>query len=436
MKFLKKISNLVQNKVWQKLFENFLSLSVLQGLASITELITLPYLTRVLGTTYYGLISFAISFLAFFQIITEYGFDYSGTRAISKYRDNPEKIRHIYSAVNFVKVLISGLCFILIIIIVFMFEKFRQNSLIFLLLFGLIIQSVLFPIWFFRGIEKMRYITIIDFIGKVFVIISIFSFIHSESDYIFYPLFILINAFFVGAIAQIFIFKKYHIKLEKSSLSDIKFQFSSGFFMFLVYFSTNIINNLNPFILGLIVDYKYVGVFTAGWKVIQIFVTIISLITITVFPHIVKIVSESKNKMESSVFKFIKRVFLIMLITGLLSFAFLFFFADFISILLFGNQYQDTINVIRILSIAPLLIGISYSLTLQLMVPLEFDFQVAIIFGLSAIVDLILCFTLIPIYGYIALCYIILVVRIIPIILSIIWIRRNRAKINLANLKR
>lgn len=315
-----------------------------------------------------------------------------------------------------------------------MFDKFRQNLIIYLLLFGLIIQSVLFPIWFFRGIEKMRYITIIDFVGKILLIAGIFLFINSETDYVLYPFFILFNAIFIGLFAQIFIFKKYKLKFAKSSFKGIKYQFSNGFFMFLVYFSTNIINNLNPFFLGLLVDYSYVGIFTAGYKVIQIFVIIITLITTTVFPHIVKLVSESNNKIGSNVFKFIKKVLILIILTGILSFVFLFTFADIITNLLFAAEYREAINVIRILSIFPLLIGVGYTLTFQVMVPLEFDSQVAKIYGFSAIIDIILCFIFIPIYGYLALCYIILITRIIPIILSFIWINRNKTKLNLPKL--
>ena len=436
MSLFKKINNLFQNKVWQKLFENFLSLSVLQGLSFITELITLPYLTQTLGANYYGLISFAISFLLFFQIIAEYGFDHSGTRAISKYRDNKKKIQNIYSAISFVKVILSSVCFISILIIISVFDKFRQNSIIYLLLFGLIIQSILFPIWFFRGIEKMRYITIINFIGKIFLIVCIFLFINSESDYTLYAFFIFLNAIFIGIIAQVFILKKYKIKIERSSFSDIRFQFSNGFYIFLVYLSTNVINNLNPFILGLFTDYSYVGIFNAGYKIIQIFVLIISLITTTVFPHIVKLITERNNKMETKVFDFIKKVLLIIIFIGILSLIFLFVSADFIVNFMFGVEYIETINVIRILSFAPLLIGIGHTLTLQIMIPLEFDSQVAKIYGFSAIIDLVLCFIFVPIFGYLALCFIILITRIIPIILSFIWIRRNKIKLNLLNFKK
>lgn len=406
-----------------------MSLSVLQGLVFLTELITLPYLTQTLGADYYGLIAFAISFLAFFQIIAEYGFNHSGTRAISKYRNDKDKLQKIYSSISLVKMILTTICFIALLIIINVFERFRSFSIIYILLFGLIIQSVLFPIWFFRGIEKMRYITIIDFIGKVFLIVLIFLFINSESDFFLYPLFILINGIFIGIVAQIFIYKKYKIKFERSSFNDIKAQFSGGFFMFLVYFSTNIITNLNPFILGLFVNYNYVGIFTAGYKIIQIFVLIITLITTTVFPHIVKLITERNKKLESDIFKFIKKILIVIIVIGFLSLAFLFIFSDLIVGLLFGVEYHETINVIRILSFAPLLIGIGHTITIQIMIPLEFDSQVAKIYAFSAIVDILLCFIFVPQFGYIALCFIILITRTIPIILSLLWIKKNKTKL-------
>ncbi|MFX1419691.1 MAG: oligosaccharide flippase family protein [Promethearchaeota archaeon] len=434
MTLFKKTRNLSQNNVWQKLFGNFLSLSIYQALNFMTELIILVHLTNTLGVYNYGIIAFAISFILFFQIITEYGFEHSGTRAISKYRADQKKLKKIYSSINYVKIILSSVCFVILLIVVSIFEIFRENSVIYFFLFGLIIQSILFPMWFFRGIEKMKYITIINFIGKTVLIALIFLFINSKTDYVLYPLFVLIIAIFIGLISQIFIFKKYRMKFEKVSLKDIKFQFSIGFFMFLVYFSTNIINNLNPFILGLLVDYTDVGIFTTGYRIIQIFVLIISLITTTVFPHIVKLVYERNKKMESSIFKFIKKVLIIIVLIGLASFAFLFIFADLITGVLFISEYRETVNVIRILAIAPLLIGIGHTLTLQILVPLEFDSPVAVIYGVSAIVDLILCFIFIPLFGYLALCFIIIIIRIIPIILSLLWIKRNKAKLNLLSL--
>jgi PST family polysaccharide transporter len=225
------------------------------------------------------------------------------------------------------------------------------------------------------------------------------------------------------------------MRLKRTSFKDIKFQFTAGFFLFLVYLSTNVINNLNPFILGFLEDYYSVGIFSAGYKVIQMFVLVISLITTTVFPHIVKLVKDSDDKMEIETTQFIRKVLVLILIIGLLSLIFLFVSADIIVKLFFGPTYKETVNVIRLMSFAPLLIGIGHTLTLQVLVPLHYDSQVAIIYGSSAILDILLCFIFIPLYGYIGLCIIILITRTLIIILSLFLIRRRDIKLNLLNLK-
>ena len=89
-----KIKFLTNTEDKKRLMSNFFSLSVLQGANYILPLLTLPYLVRVLGVEYFGLLAFATAMITYFQILTDYGFDLLQKRDI--HRDNKEKVMNIF----------------------------------------------------------------------------------------------------------------------------------------------------------------------------------------------------------------------------------------------------------------------------------------------------------------------------------------------------
>ncbi len=179
---LDKIKRLTNTEDKKRLLSNFFSLSVLQGANYILPLITLPYLVRVLGPERYGLIAFAQAFIRYFSILTDYGFNLSATREISIHRNNAQKVSEIFSSVMIIKLGLLFLSFVIMSILVFSFWKFRQDWLIYYLTFGMVVGQVLFPVWFFQGMERMKYITFLNITAKLIFTIAIFVFIRQASD--------------------------------------------------------------------------------------------------------------------------------------------------------------------------------------------------------------------------------------------------------------
>ncbi len=91
------IKKILRNDDYKRITENILSLFSLQGFNYILPLITFPYLTRVLGPDKYGLVVFALAFMGYFQILTDYGFNLSATREVSIHRSDDTKISQIFS---------------------------------------------------------------------------------------------------------------------------------------------------------------------------------------------------------------------------------------------------------------------------------------------------------------------------------------------------
>jgi len=122
-----RIEKILLNPTRKTLLENFLSLSFLQVANYILPLVTLPYLIRVLGPEKFGLIAFAQAFIGYFQILTNYGFNLSATREISINREDKDKVSEIFSSVMIIKIFLFIFSLLIILFIVFFFDKFRGD---------------------------------------------------------------------------------------------------------------------------------------------------------------------------------------------------------------------------------------------------------------------------------------------------------------------
>lgn len=80
------LSKFLKNK--SVFLKNLISLATVQGLNYLLPLLTLPYLVRVVGVDKFGVLSLATVVIAFFIVVTDYGFNYTATREISLNKSN------------------------------------------------------------------------------------------------------------------------------------------------------------------------------------------------------------------------------------------------------------------------------------------------------------------------------------------------------------
>lgn len=174
-------------------------------------MITLPYLLRVLGPEKYGLLNFAAAFIGYFGVITDYGFNLSIPREISIHREAKEKISEIFSSVIIIKSGFFLFGIIVLIILTSMIPLFNANQEIYLLTYLSVLGQVLFPHWYFQGIERMHFISVISISIRACSVTAIFLFIKTAEDLLLLIFINGITAVSIGIVSLMVVFIKFSL---------------------------------------------------------------------------------------------------------------------------------------------------------------------------------------------------------------------------------
>lgn len=338
------------NKDKKVIFSNFIALSFLQLANLMLPVISLPYLVKTLGPEKFGLLMFAQAVMIYFTLLTDYGFNFTATREISINKNNNQKIIDIFSSVITVKLLLLLLSFLILIFLVNTFNFFYINKEVYYLTFGIVIGQMIFPIWLFQGLEKMKYITYINVFTKILFTIGIFIFIQSPDDYMLLPLFNSLSYIVSGIIGLLIVTVSFKIKFIAPAWLSVKNQFFSSGHMFISTASMSLYTTSNIFLLGLLTNNTIVGYYSAVEKLITAIRSMYAPFNQAIFPYFMRIFQEDKNKS----FKLLNRIALIGgVVLMVISFS-IFQFSDLIVELYFGFSNDIPDRILKILCFVPI----------------------------------------------------------------------------------
>lgn len=420
--FIKKLTDTADKR---RLLENFFSLSVLQAANYIFPLITLPYLVRILGPEKFGLVAFAQVFIQYFNILADYGFNLSATREISIHRENNRKLSEIFSSVMFIKLCLLIFSSLVMTAIVFCFDRFEKNWLVYYLTFGTVIGQSLFPIWFFQGIEDMKYITYLTIISKLIFTICVFVFIRKVSDYIYVPLIRSLGSISAGIVALYIAFRNFKIKIVIPMFEEVKHQLREGWYIFLSKIAISLYTTSNTFILGLFAGDAAVGYYSSAERIVRAIQGLFVPVSQTIYPHISKLVLESK---ERSI-KFIQKIAIWVSVLAFLVSIVIFLNSSLVVKVVLGNKYLESIPILRILSFLPFIISLSNVFGIQTMLPFNYKKAFTNILVIAGFINIFLSIVLVPLFKHIGASISVLITESLVTISMFVYLQNKGIKV-------
>ena len=323
------------NEDKKRLLSNFFSLSVLQGLNMILPLITLPYLVRVLGVENFGLVNFSLAIIMYFNILVSFGFELSATREVSMNRDNIERLSEIFFSVMIIKSIMALISISILTILIFSIDMFLEHAMLYYVTFGIVIGNVVFPSWFFQGMERMKYITYINLVSKVAFTVLIFVLVKNTDDYIYVPLLNSLGVIFGGLYSLLLIFKLFNVKITIPSKQVIIAQLKDSYHFFLSRIANNGSRYFATTIIGLYFGNVVVGYYSIVEKLFYAFMSLGGIVSQTIYPYM----SRTKNIV------FFKKIFALVIGVSIIILIPTIYLNEFLLLSIFNIQNEMLSNI-------------------------------------------------------------------------------------------
>lgn len=358
--------NLLRNH--KSLIESFLSLSLLNGVVFLIPIVAMPYILRVVGPANYGIYGFVYILVQYVLICNNYGFDYSATKEIARNRHDPEHVNRVYNAVLGCRLLLFLAASAFFFALSPWLLPSATQKLMFLGGLTLVLGNTFTAVWLFQGMEKMRYLTIVNVAGKAVFLILIFVIVKKPGHYVYLPL-LDGSGYVAGGIASLVIARRqFGMRLRLPAFSDIKAQLSAGAAIFGSTLGMTLYRKSNIFLLRFFVGDAALGLYTAAERIVTGLQSVISPVSQALFPHLGH--DFSRNPLARNMKK-LKKISFVMAVLLFLAMTAVFFSSDFLVRVLCGSEFSQTATLIRIMSPVMFFGGMNYVLGIVGLVNLD-----------------------------------------------------------------
>ena len=375
---------------------NVISNGVLQFLNYAFPIITLPFVGRVIGTEEFGVINFYSVLVGYFTLFVIYGFDASATRKVPDLENNDAALKIFFVEIQSSKILLLLFAGFIYSIFLFLIPDSIEHYKVAWSTFAVAAGWAIMPNWFVQGIRRMKELVWLNIIPKTFFLILVFLLIRSVNDSYLYPLFISLSTIFSALLSLLYL----RIRLKMPMRIIFNRSMLERLWSERLVFLSSLVNNLNQtisiIILASFVSYTQVGIFSLGWRMMNVIQVLISVpILQALFPVLgVQLRSDIKEGT-----KLLNQSIPLLLVIIAVSSGSLWFISPWLIDFFFGSEFIDASGVYQLIAFVPLISVLNHLIGSSFLLNLGYDNDVLRVTIIASIIAIALNLLLISLYG-------------------------------------
>lgn len=373
------------------IFKNLSYNVVLQLVLMVLPLVSIPYVSRVLGAEGIGAYSFTLSLTQYFIIVGTLGTALYGNRQIAYVRDDKTQLSKNFWSILIIRMASTAVSFL---IYVLMFYSTSNLQALRVIQSFHILAQMIDITWFYVGLEEFKRIVSRNLLIKLSGLALIFILVKKPEDVVLYTVINLGMSIFSSLSLWFGVSKWiFHIRLH---INDLKKHIKPIFELFIPQMASQVYVLLDKSMIGFLSSLEQVGFYTQAERIVRSILELTSALGVVMLPRMSYIFSQGNHEqMNQYLNKSLNAVSYISIPMAFGLMAVSPYFVDWF----FGPGYESV--KILMMMIAPVLVLISLSsvLGVQYLLPANRtkEFTLSIVAG--ALTNLSINALLIPIYG-------------------------------------
>ena len=324
--------------------------------------LVLPIISRILGASLFGSVSYAQNIVTYLTLLINYGFEYSATRQISIAREDKAKTDAIFWSVIAAKGMLLILSFAILAVLPFCMERVACDPKLYIYTALANIGIVFFPTWYLQGVQQMDKMAWANFFTKLLGAVLVLSLVREASAYRLYPLLMSASSILIGIGAMIYVIRHFGISRPVLSRKTLREVMQAGAPIFLNNVFVALYTTANMTILGMYAADDVIGYFSGAQRLIQALnMVVVMPVSMAVFPEISRRFAQSKAQGA----KFLKQVLLLAGAAAAVVSLITFLCAPLMIRIMYGAGFAPSIELLKWLSPIPFLVMIATLLTVQ-----------------------------------------------------------------------